>query len=327
MNQLLRLHAIWNPHVYHGWGRDRKFFEGWYYKIVSKNKDYAFAIIPGIAMDEEGNKQSFIQILDGRKHHAEYHKFDSSFFKPTPKVHRLSIGNNFFSNENLKLDLPEIKGELNFTNLHPWSSSFFSPGIMGPYSFIPFMECYHGILSMNHKINGTINYRGKNISFDDGKGYIEKDWGHSFPEAYIWMQSNHFSNPNLSIKSSIAIIPWLNNSFIGHIAGVLIDGRLIEFTTYNGSKVILCDITEKLVELKVENKSFVLSIKADREEATTLAAPISGFMSGRIDESMNSKIRLKLFEKRTNKIILSDTGNSAGIEVAGNYKKLLKKPS
>tara|TARA_B100000575_G_C23143456_1_gene666413 strand:- start:9173 stop:10171 length:999 start_codon:yes stop_codon:yes gene_type:complete len=327
LNQFLRLHAIWNPDVYHGWGREKKFFEGWYYKIVSKNEKYAFAIIPGIAMDEDGNKQSFIQILDGRQHHAEYHKFDHTSFRPTPKVHKLLIENNFFSKNKLRLDLPKIKGELNFTELHPWSNSFLSPGIMGPYSFVPYMECYHGILSMNHKINGFIKYKEKNISFNDGKGYIEKDWGHSFPEAYIWMQSNHFSNPNLSIKISIAIIPWLRSAFIGHIAGVLFKNRIIEFTTYNGSKVNYCDITKKIVEIEIENKLFVLSIMADREEATTLAAPISGFMSGRIDESMNSRITLNLFDKKSNEVILNDTGNSAGIEVAGNYKKLLKKPS
>ena len=91
MNQLNRLHAIWNPHVYHGWGRRKKFFEGWYYKIVSKNQTNAFAIIPGIAMDENGYKQSFIQVLDGKNHKAVYHKFDANFFKPTPKQHNLSI--------------------------------------------------------------------------------------------------------------------------------------------------------------------------------------------------------------------------------------------
>ena len=33
-------------------------------------------------------------------------------------------------------------------------------------------------------------------------------------------------------------------------------------------------------------------------KATTLAAPISGFMNGRIDESMNAKINVKLFNKK-----------------------------
>ena len=195
---------------------------------------------------------------------------------------------------------------------------------MGPYSFVPFMECYHGILSMNHSISGIINHNGIDISFDGGRGYMEKDWGHSFPKAYIWMQSNHFSRPNISIKSSIAIIPWLKSSFIGHIAGILIDDQLIEFTTYNGTKVNSCEITKKNVAIEMENKSYKLNINACREKATTLAAPISGFMNGRIDESMNATINVRLFNKKTKKIILEDIGYSAGIEVAGKYKLLVK---
>ena len=185
------------------------------------------------------------KFLDGKNHEAIYHKFDADIFIPTPKEHHLSIDNNIFTYDKISLDLPNLKGHLVFKNQFPWSSSFFSPGIMGPYSFVPFMECYHGILSMNHTISGIINHNGIDISFDGGKGYMEKDWGHSFPKAYIWMQSNHFSKPNISIKSSIAIIPWLKSSFIGHIAGILIDDQLIEFTTYNGTKVNSCEITKK----------------------------------------------------------------------------------
>ena len=324
LNQLLKLHAIWNPHVYHGWGRSKKFFEGWYYKIVDKSQTNAFAIIPGIAMDENGNKQSFIQVLDGKNLKADYFKFDSEEFKPTPKKHHLYIAENHFSKTNLSINLPNLEGNLTFKNLSPWSNTFLSPGIMGPYSFVPFMECYHGIVSMNHDIEGSLFHNGKQISFDNGKGYMEKDWGHSFPKAYVWMQSNHFSKSSISFKSSVAIIPWLKSSFIGHIAGVLIDGELIEFTTYNGTKLNSCDISKEEVNISMENKLFKLKIKALREKATTLAAPISGFMDGRIDESMKAQIKVKLINKKLNKIILNDTGKSAGIEVAGDYKKLIK---
>ena len=212
MNQLLKIHAIWNPHVYHGWGRNKKFFEGWYYKIVDNSQTNAFAIIPGIAMDENGNKQSFIQVLDGKNLKAEYFKFDSEEFKPTPKKHDLYIGENHFTKTTLSINLPGLKGNLTFKNLFPWSNTFLSPGIMGPYSFVPFMECYHGIISMNHDIEGSLFQNQKEICFDNGRGYIEKDWGHSFPKAYVWMQSNHFSKSGISFKSSIAIIPWLKSS-------------------------------------------------------------------------------------------------------------------
>ena len=58
-----KIRGIWNPELYHGWGKKRKFFEGWYYKVVSGDEQHAYAFIPGVAMDENGNKQAFIQIL------------------------------------------------------------------------------------------------------------------------------------------------------------------------------------------------------------------------------------------------------------------------
>lgn len=321
---LNEIYALWHPECYHGWSKKKSFFEGWYYKVVSEDQKHAFAIIPGIAMDENGVKQSFIQVLDGVNLKATYHKFESEEFCPTPKKHALKIKNNFFGEKNLLLDLPYLKGELFFKDLTPWSNSFFSPGIMGPFSFMPFMECYHGILSMDHSIKGELCLNGKKISFDNGKGYMEKDWGHSFPEGYIWMQSNHFSNNGMSIKVSVAKIPFLKSSFIGHIAGVLFKDQLIEFTTYNRTKLNVCKVTQKYVQVEMENPFYRLEINAQREKATSLAAPILGFMSGRIEESMKAKIHVVLLDKKTQQILINDTGSSAGIEVAGNYKLLLK---
>jgi hypothetical protein len=319
-----RIHSLWNPECYHGWGKNKKFFEGWYYKIVSENQEHKLAIIPGIAMDKKGNKQAFIQVLDGKNLEASYHKFLADDFKPTPRKHNLFIKKNRFTENSIEIDLPDLKGKLKFKQRNPWSSSILSPNIMGPFSFVPFMECYHGILSMDHEIEGTLEYKNKKISFDNGRGYTEKDWGHSFPEGYVWMQSNHFSKPGVSIKASIAKIPWLGSSFIGHIAGVLIDGKLIEFTTYNGTKLKKCSISSKEVYLEMENKKHSLYILAKREEATSLASPIAGFMDARIEESMNAQIEVKLTNKKTNIVLLEDTGFSAGLEVAGNFKVLLK---
>lgn len=318
------LYSLWNPECYHGWRKKRRFFEGWYYKIVSENQKYAFAVIPGIAMDENGEKQAFIQILNGKKLKATYNKFNAEEFKPTPRKHELKIENNFFSNTNLILDLPNIKGQLFFRNLNPWSNSFFSPGIMGPFSFVPFMECYHGILSMNHIIKGKLKIKSITIDFTGGKGYIEKDWGHSFPEGYIWMQCNNFKKENFSVKASVAKIPWLKSSFIGFISGVLIDGELIEFTTYNSSKLLACKVTDSFVLISLENPEFNLDIKLTRKKTTKLVAPISGFMDSRVEECMDGKMEVFLKEKQTNNIIFNDIGYSAAVEVAGSFEQLIK---
>jgi hypothetical protein len=120
---------------------------------------------------------------------------------------------------------------------------------MGPYACVPFMECYQGIISMDHVINGELVIDGERIDFTNGRGYMEKDWGRSFPSAYFWMQSNHFSEAGISLKCSVAKIPWMRGSFVGFIAGVWLKDRLIRFTTYNQSKLRKSYADERNVEI------------------------------------------------------------------------------
>ena len=177
-----KVRAIFKPDLYHGWGKTKSYFEGWYYKVLTKDEKYAFAIIPGIAMDAEGKKQAFIQILDGNKLSAQYFKFDADLFTADSKKFKVNIDTNRFEINNISLDLPKFKGHLTFKQQIPWPNRWYSPGIMGPYTFVPFMECYHGILSMDHEIQGVLEIDGERIDFSDGRGYIEKRLGTLFSE-------------------------------------------------------------------------------------------------------------------------------------------------
>lgn len=318
-----KLQALFNAEQYHGWGKTKRYFEGWYYKVLNQAEDKAFAFIPGIAIDENGVQQAFIQVLDGKKLTAAFHKYPFNQFKPQAGKFAVEIANSFFQRDSIQLDLPNIKGKLTFHNQVPWSSSWYSPNIMGPFSFVPFMQCYHGILSMNHTIEGTLTIDDKSINFTGGKGYMEKDWGRSFPSGYIWMQTNHFSEDGISLKSSVANIPWMGTSFIGFIAGIWLHDRLIEFTTYNFTKLRKSFANQDQVELVMENGNHRLEIFAHREAATSLASPIGGFMDGRIEESMTAKIQVKLTDKKAKKILLEDTGRNAGLEVAGKLSDIL----
>jgi len=317
-----KLKALFNPERYHGWGKKRTYFEGWYYKIVNADETKAFAIIPGVAFGESGDSHSFIQVLDGKNLSAEYHKFSIDEFNADSDSFRVDLAGNIFSSDKIVLKLDNLNGELSFSGNVPWPSSYFSPGIMGPYSFVPFMECYHGILSMDHTISGKLIIRGREFDFTGGRGYMEKDWGKSFPSAYFWMQSNHFSKKGVSIKASVAKIPWLGSSFVGFIAGLYLDGKLIQFTTYNSSGILKSYADEEKVELTFDNKKYTLEIIAHRDHATELASPIQGFMDGRISESMTSQISLKLFDKDLKKVIFEDMGRNCGLEVAGEINDL-----
>ena len=322
INILQRINNVFHPERYQGWGKTSRYFEGWYFKLLNKDGSEAFAIIPGIAMDEQGNKQSFIQVLDGKRKSARYHKFLFDDFKSEKNVFQISIGKNEFSSGSIKLDIEQLQGELHFSNNIPWPKFIWSPGIMGPFSFVPFMECYHGIVSMNHEIAGQLLVNGKSIDFNRGKGYLEKDWGKSFPSSYIWLQTNHFSEENISLKCSVAKIPWLGSSFIGFIAGIWWKDRLIRFTTYNQSTRNKTYADIKHVIIALENKVYRLDIHALRDAPTALASPILGLMDGRIEETMNAVVHVTLTEKKSGKIVFDDKGMHAGLEVAGNIEEL-----
>jgi tocopherol cyclase len=318
-----RWRSFFNPEHFQGWGKTKKYFEGWYFKIVSADGNYAMAIIPGIAMDANGNKHAFIQVLDGKLRTAEYIPFPADEFVASHEEFSVSIGENRFCSTFLVLHLPTLTGRIEFDKIVPWPKPFYSPGIMGPYAFVPFMECYHGIVSMDHGLKGILNNGNTEMRFDGGRGYIEKDWGRSFPGAYVWMQTNHFSTKGISLKLSVAKIPWLKSSFVGFIAGLWLQGKLIRFTTYNNSHLLNCRISKEIVEIVMDNKQFLLEVRAVRDHATALASPVLGMMDGRIEESMSSEIHVKLSEKSTGKLIFEDNGRNAAIEVAGTIDDLI----
>jgi tocopherol cyclase len=247
----------------------------------------------------------------------------SNAFNPNSDRFMVAIGENSFSEAGLQLDLPELKANLQFSGNVRWPNNWYSPGIMGPFTFLPFMECYHGIVSMDHTIKGHLEFEGELLNFDNGRGYTEKDWGQSFPSAYVWMQSNHFSNPGVSIKVSVAKIPYLAYSFVGFIAGIWLGDRLIRFTTYNQSALKKSVIDTRKIELVLENKSFRLEISVRREAATVLASPILGIMDGRIEESMNAFIEVNLIDRKSGKSVFNDVGRNAGLEVAGKIEEII----
>lgn len=318
-----QIRSLFNPEQYQGWGMTRKYFEGWYFKVVNATETKAFAFIPGIGMDEAGNSHSFIQVLDGKQKKSEYHTFSSSLFVPSVKGFELSIGKNYFSINRIILDLPAVKGALDFSGIVPWPKPWYSPGIMGPYTFAPFMECNHGVVSMDHSISGHLEINGELIDFTGGRGYTEKDWGHTFPSAYVWVQTNHFSKPGISLKASVARVPWVTGTFTGFIAGIWVNNHLIRFTTYNRSALKRLKVTDNFMEMVMENRDYIFEMTAPLDLATGLASPVRGLMDGRIEESMTAGVSLLLTEKNNGKMVLNDRGRNTCIEISGDMNTLM----
>jgi len=323
------IRKIWHPGIYQGKTKRKNYFEGWFFKIVDPSLENILAIIPGIFRgNAPSDSHAFIQVLNGRTLQSHYHKFPLSDFHASDRRFEIQIGPNRFSLDKMILDIKAagqtIFGELNFQDVKPWPVSLTSPGIMGWYAFVPFMECYHGVLSLDHALKGEMVVDGKKIDFSGGRGYIEKDWGESFPEAYVWIQSNHFKKEGLSLMVSVAKIPWLNGSFRGFLVGLLRDGELIRFTTYNGSLLNYLRISEQTVDLEAQNKDYLLKITATRKTGGKLYAPSENQMLQRLSETLVSEASFELFrlKEKNRQPILADSCIIAGLDVYGKLPEI-----
>jgi len=321
---MTNIRSILNPAIYHGHKKKPPFFEGWYFKLVSEIEDQKYAIIPGIFLGKDG--YAFIQVLEGNTGNVDYIKFPLESFSAAENDFIVQIDRNSFQLDYIHLDISRpdfrIQGDLEFSEVIGWPVAWTSPGVMGWYAWVPRMECKHGVLGFDHPITGTLEVNGSKIDFTKGRGYIEKDWGISFPEGYIWMQSNHFTQQKVCFTASIAMIPWLWSSFRGFIVGLWIDGELYRFSTYTGAKTNLLEVTEKGIFWIIEDNNYSLEINAVRGKTGDLKGPTRQEMGMRVAESLDAKINLRLV-KSNGEVLFEDFGQHAGLEIVGNINKLV----
>ncbi len=331
-----RFRDIWHPENYHGTKNKKKFFEGWYFKLVSADLKKKFAFIPGISLSPE-DPHCFIQVLEGGSSQTNYVRYSIDEFQIGKKFD-LTLGKSRFNIDGLELDILDefitIKGVINFKDQYKWPGTFFSPGAMGPYQFAPFMQCNHGILSMDHVITGKLAVNGESVDLTGGRGYLEKDWGRSFPRAWIWSQCNDWESPAptpdptpTSVSISVATVPWMWSYFTGFIIVVMAGGKFYNFSTYAGGRIKRLRVRDSLVELKIVSKDIVLEAILIKSRGGELASPVKGMMEGRITESLDSRCRIALYRLSRNgsgerQIMFRGKGDPAALEVVGDMDEL-----
>ena len=267
----------------------RSFFEGWYFKHQSKDGSIAF--IPGINITKDGTKYSFIQVITKDKSYNI--NYDFKDFSISQDKLTIKIKDNIFSTKGVILNIRNrniiIKGRLVYSDITPLKSD-----IMGPFAYFPFMECVHGVLSLNHKVNGSLFINNKEVKFIDAKGYIEKDSGKSFPKTYLWIQCNDFKIEDTSIMVSIADIPFLGFEFKGCIAVVYYKGKEYRLATYNGVKLISYDENG----LIIKRGKYILEINIKNLSPQSLLAPNGGDMIRTIYENIACSARFKFYKDK-----------------------------
>ena len=251
-----------------------QFFYGWYMKCQSDTQ--TLAVIP--AVHSTRNKRTCsIQVITDQG--AWTVMFDADSYRQTKNG--IFIGKNRFGRQGIRLAIRttdlSIVGKLDFGPL-----STLKYDIMGPFAFVPFMECRHSVWSMRHLVSGTVRINERKYSFQNALGYWEGDRGRSFPKEYLWTQCCFLGG---ALMLSVADIPMAGLHFTGIIGAVLWQGKEYRIATYLGARAV--KIQNKMVQVK--QGSLELEVRLLEESGHPLKAPSKGDMVRTIHEGVSCR--------------------------------------
>ncbi len=272
----------------------RDSFCGWYFKC--QNETRTLAVIPAYHITN-GKKSCSIQVItDDNSWNIT---FPYSAYRRTKSG--VEIGGNYFGQDGIRLNLHEpvkVTGSLSFGPFTPLQYD-----IMGPFKYIPFMECRHSVFSMQHLVNGSLAVDGIGYKFHNGVGYMEGDRGYSFPQEYIWTQC---TLPKGSLMLSVADIPFCRLHFTGVICAIHWQGREYRLATYLGARAV--HIHDGEVVIRQGRRQ--LTVRRLEKKGHPLAAPAHGKMSRTIHETAACRAYYRLQDGgRT--IFECEVGNAA----------------
>lgn len=162
---------------------------------------------------------------------------------------------------------------------------------MGPFRFVPFMQCRHSVFSLTHGIQGSLNMNGKKIIFNHGLGYMEGDRGVEFPNDYLWTQCNWIERGANALMVSVANVKIGNYTFPGCIGVVYYGEKEYRLATYLGVKIK--KFSRK--ELWIEQGKLELQVKILEKFENSLLAPVKGKMTRTVYESVEGKIQYRFW--------------------------------
>jgi hypothetical protein len=267
-----------------------------------------------------------VQVLDGATGRSHYFAYPADAFEARDDPFEVRVGASRFARDRIELRLAdeafEACGAVRFGPWTPWPVRWRAPGAMGWYGWVPVMECYHGVLSFGHELDGAVRFGDETVRFHGGRGYVEKDWGEAFPSAYVWLQTNHFDAPDTSLSASIAMIPWRGRTFRGFIVGFRHAGALHRLATWTGARVEHLAVDDEHVDWVLADRRLRLAIRARRVEGGLLHAPVRTEMHRRVNETLSSVAFVRL-TTRVGGVLFEGRGRGAGLEVHGDLATLL----
>ncbi|NJO43986.1 MAG: tocopherol cyclase [Cyanobacteria bacterium CRU_2_1] len=341
------------PHSgYHWDGSDRRFFEGWYYRVTLPDLGQTFAFMYSIEDPIGGRPFSggAAQILapngeylcrtfpDVTRFWAWHHALGLGHWRKTdlaqtpnylePKSFAQHIQEGYQGTATWHQGILRDPGsgrtarwEYAIEPLYGWGNPDRSQqSTAGWLSQFQIFEPGWQILMAHGLATGWIEWNGDYYSFTKAPAYSEKNWGGAFPQKWFWLNCNAFEKePDLALTAGggqRGILWWMEAVAM---IGIHYRGIFYEFVPWNSH--IHWEIHPwGYWNLAARNDRYEVElIGTTTQRGTPLRAPTQHGLAFCCRDTMNGDLTLKLWERETSqrKLIFAAKSSLCGLEIGG----------
>lgn len=341
------------PHSGYHWGGDnRRFFEGWYYRVTLPQENQTFAFMYSIEDPVVGKPLSggAAQILGPNDEYLwrtfpDVNKFwaDSDVLalghwgktdiesKPSyllPQEFESYIQSGYQATATLNQGIIHVPGSGNYCRweyeikpVYYWGDQGnVQQSTAGWISFLQMFEPGWQILMAHGLASGWIDWNGKRYEFTNAPAYSEKNWGGAFPKKWFWLNCNSFDRePDLALTAGggrRGVLWWMESVAM---VGLHYQGKFYEFVPWN-SQVNWNIEPWGNWQMQAKNSQYEIELTGTTDlPGTPLRAPTENGLIYACRDTMQGKLTLELRELNgiKSRTILKATSNLCGLETGG----------
>ncbi|HAZ46689.1 MAG TPA: tocopherol cyclase [Cyanobacteria bacterium UBA11369] len=345
---------IQTPHSgYHWDGSDRRFFEGWYYRVTLPEDRQTFAFMYSIEDPIGGKPYSGggAQILgpndeylcrtfpDVNKFWATRDELALGHWGKTdlsslpgyldPEIFDQHVQEGYQATATWHQGYLKDPGTGNFARwqysikpIYGWGNTGqIQQSTAGWLSFLQIFEPGWQILMAHGLASGWIEWNGKRYEFTDAPAYGEKNWGGAFPQKWFWVNCNGFDKyPDLALTAGggrRGVLWWMEEVAM---IGLHYQGKFYEFVPWN-SQVSWNIQPWGSWQIQARNAQYEVELTATTNlPGTPLRAPTEKGLVFACRDTMHGNLTIKLQELSgsRSKLILKASSSLCGLEVGGS---------
>ncbi len=339
------------PHCgYHWDGSQERFFEGWYYRVTLPQWGQTFGFMYSIDDHIGGKPHSggAVQILGANDHYL---------YRIFPDVKTFWASKNKLALCHWKKEIVSLKPQLldrlifedniqegyqatatlnqgylkdpatqNYCHWHyqiepidGWGNRFFpQKATAGWLSFLPIFDPGWQVLMAHGWATGYIDWNGEKYEFEQVPAYSEKNWGHSFPSKWFWINCNSFTEESdLSLTAAGGIRQVLNWQESVGIIGLHYQGKFYQFGRKNSQLSWQIKPWGSWI-MQGKNADFTINIEGKTEQpGNYVRVPTNEGLQFNCRDTMQGNLTIEL-QNNQGKVILNATSFLGGLEIGGS---------